>query len=316
MNLKKKTISGVKWTTVSTIVLSIAGILRISILTRFLDKTDFGLMALVVFVLGFMNLFMDMGLTTAILHKQDITKKEYSSIYWLNVIISILLFLLVVFTTPLISQFYNETELLNLLPLMGVSLIFSAFGHQFKTIEQKKINFKFIAIIEIIAASISISVAIIFAIKGFGVYSLVLAALTHHLISNLLFMINGIRKHGLLFHFSYKAAQPFLKIGIYQVGSEVANYLNRDLDILIIGKMLGAEILGGYSLAKQLVRRPLSLIDVILTKVTVAVFPKYQNDNNKLRIFFNKVIVNLSIIDAIIYGTIAIAAPTKGLSDY
>ena len=77
MTIKKQAISGVKWTTVSTIIIAISALLKISVLARFLDVSDFGLMALVTFVLGFMDLFMDMGLTSAILHKQNIKKVNF-----------------------------------------------------------------------------------------------------------------------------------------------------------------------------------------------------------------------------------------------
>ena len=81
MSVRGQVTKGVKWTTISTVVLAAATILKISVLTRFLDKSDFGLMALVTFFMGFMQLFNDMGLTSAILHKQDITKREYASLY-------------------------------------------------------------------------------------------------------------------------------------------------------------------------------------------------------------------------------------------
>ena len=77
MSIKGKVILGLKWTTFSTLILALVTILKISILARFLEKSDFGLMALITFVLGFINLFSDMGLSTAILHKQKIKKKTY-----------------------------------------------------------------------------------------------------------------------------------------------------------------------------------------------------------------------------------------------
>ena len=137
MTTKSKSISGVKWTTISTFVIVILAMLKFSILARFLDKSDFGLMALVKVVLGFMGLFMDMGLTSAILHKQNISKYEYASLFWLNFAFNFVLYLIIVVTAPLVSSFYNEVELKNILYIMGLSLIFSAFGRQFKTIEQK-----------------------------------------------------------------------------------------------------------------------------------------------------------------------------------
>ncbi len=105
MSIRKQAISGVKWTTVSTITLTVVNLLKISVLARFLDKSDFGLMALVTFVLGFMNLFMDMGLTSAILHRQEISKQEYASLYWINIFFSIILVGLIIILSPLIAGF-------------------------------------------------------------------------------------------------------------------------------------------------------------------------------------------------------------------
>jgi O-antigen/teichoic acid export membrane protein len=309
MSIRKQAISGVKWTTVSTITLTVVNLLKIFVLARFLDKTDFGLMALVTFVLGFMNLFMDMGLTSAILHRQDISKQEYASLYWINVFISIALAAIIILFSPLIAGFYNEPELNILIPLMSVSIIFSALGRQFRTIEQKELHFKYLGIIDIISAVCGLAVGVIMAVMGFGVYALVFGSLIIYGVSNMVFLIKGLATHGMLFHFNYKETKPFLGIGIYQVGGQIINYFNRDLDVLIIGKFFGTEILGGYSLAKQLVRRPLQIIDPIITKVGVSIFPKYQNNHVVLRKYFTKLINAKGSINALVYGAIAILAP-------
>jgi O-antigen/teichoic acid export membrane protein len=149
MTLKEQAISGVKWTTVSTISLAAGQLLKISVLTRFLDKSDFGLIAIVVFVLGFTNLFVDMGLSVAILHKQNISKNQYASLYWFNFMISGLIFFIVWLIAPVIAGFYKQPELNNLIPLMASTILFAAFGRQFNVIEQKKLNFKFISLVNI-----------------------------------------------------------------------------------------------------------------------------------------------------------------------
>jgi O-antigen/teichoic acid export membrane protein len=84
---------------------------------------------------------------------------------------------------------------------------------------------------------------------------------------------------------------------------------NRDLDVLIIGKFFGADTLGGYSLAKQLAKRPLSIINPIINRVAISILPRYQNDETLLLKYFNRLINNLSFINAFIYGFIAISAP-------
>lgn len=308
MSLESKTISGVKWTSVSTISLAIVGLLKISILARYLEAADFGLMALVTFVLGFMNLFMDMGLTSAILHKQDISDDEYASLYWINVIVSLLLFGLISLISPLIASFYDEPELTLLIPLMAVSIMLSAMGRQFKTIEQKHLHFKYIALTDIAGAVVGLVIGIIMAMKNFGVYSLVYAALIQYFISNVIYLIKGLRDRGLLFHFNYSETKPFLKIGIYQVGGQVVNYFNRDLDILLIGKFFGSEILGGYSLAKQLVVKPMTILNPIITKVASPVLALLQKDREELKRKFLSFLNIVATANFTAYSLLAIFA--------
>jgi O-antigen/teichoic acid export membrane protein len=309
MSLKGQVTLGLKWTSFATICLAITAILKISILARFLEKSDFGLMALVTFVMGFMNLFSDMGLSTAILHKQHISKKAYASLYWFNIVLCVILYVLLLLATPFISTFYNEPELNYLIPLLGLNLIIAGIGIQFKTIETKNLDFKGISIIDIIAAIISLIVAIWLAVNDYGVLSLVYSALTQYFISNLLFLIIGIRKYGLLFHFNLDETIPFLKIGIYQVGGQIANYFNRDLDILLIGKFFSTEILGGYSLAKQLVFRPAQIINPVLVKVASPALAKFQNDINSLKQNYLKLIKIVASINIPVYLAIILFAP-------
>ena len=306
--IKDKTISGIKWTTVSTISNTLINIIKISLLARLLDKSDFGLMALVLFVLGFMNLFMDLGFTSAILHKQDISRNEYASLYWLNVGFSFVLFFLIWILSPVVAQFYNEPELQILIPLMGSTILITALGKQFRTIELKNLNFKNISLVDVLSGILGLFVSIGFALKNYGVYSLVYGYITVNASINLFFFIRGIVKIGLLFHFNITETRPFLKIGLYQVGGQIVNYFNRDLDLLIIGKLIGVEALGGYSLAKQLIQRPRQIIDPVFARVGNSVLPKFQSDNDKLRSFFKKIFISLGSINSLVYGLIIIFA--------
>lgn len=309
MSIKRQVTKGVKWTTISTAVLAVVAILKISVLTRFLDKADFGLMALVTFVMGFMQLFNDMGLTSAILHKQDITKKEYASLYWINWIASFIMYAILFSITSFVASFYNEPLLNKLIPLLGLNLLFSGIGRQYKTIEQKFLYFKTISIIDITAAFFSLILAVILAIKGFGVYALVYSSLLQFGFSNLVYFVIGFRKYGLLLHFKFHETRPFLKIGIYQVGGQVINYFNRDLDVLIIGKFFPADVLGGYSLAKQLVFRPLQMINPILTRVASPALALFQKNKEDLKEKYLKLINIVASVNIPIYFGLMIFAP-------
>ncbi len=309
MSIRDKAVNGVKWTTVSTVVIASTAILKISILARFLDKTDFGLMALVTFTMGFMQLFNDMGLSSAILHKQNISEKEYSSLYWFNLFFGTILYLLLLILTPFIANFYGEPELKILLPLLGLHLVIAALGRQFMVVEQKKMEFKRISLIEIISTVLSLFLSVILAANDYGVYSLVWSALFQFSFSNFYFLIIGIKRTGLLLHFSYYETKPFLRIGSFQVGGQIVNYFNRDLDILIVGKFFSTEALGGYSLAKQLVFRPAQLLNPILVKVASPTLALYQDNIEDLKKHYLKLVNIVSSLNIPVYSGIIIFAP-------
>lgn len=291
---KSKVKGGIKWTSRAFAYNSVLSVLKIAILVRFLDKADFGLMALTMFIVGIINLFADMGINTAILHKQEINKYEHSSLYWLNFIFSLILFLLLLLITPLITQMYDAPPLAKILPFMSLGIILTAIGKQFKTIEQKKLELKIISLIEIFAGSISFISATIFAILDFGIYALVFSSLLYYLSSNTLFLLNGIRKQKIIFHLNINETIPFLKIGLYDIGSHIINFLNREIDILLIGKTLGAEILGVYSLSKQLVAKPIEIFSPLIAQIAAPLLSKLKGNIRYLQKSYLK-IVNIAI---------------------
>ena len=309
MNLNQQVIKGVKWTTIGTVTVAVSNILKISVLARFLSKDDFGVFAILSFFLGFFNLFSDMGLTTAILHKQNIKKNEYASLYWFNILFCIFLYLLLFLITPMISNFYNAPTLDFLIKLLGLSIIINSIGLQFRTIETKNMSFKYISIFDIIASVASLLFAIWLAMNGYGVLSLVYSIILQYTISNILLLLLGIKKFGILFHFKFKELKPFLSIGLFQVGGQLANFFNRNLDILIIGKFFTQEILGGYSLAKELVFKPAQVINPILTKVAAPTLAKFQINQELLKENYLKLINIVSSINSIIYFVLIVFAP-------
>ena len=124
MNFNNKAIlGGMKWTTLSSSFVAFSSIIKISILSRFLDKSDFGLMAIALFIISFTNLFVDLGITSAVLHKKKIKSHELSSLYWLNLFISFFLFILISLSSYFIAELYSENSLKVILPIMTITFI-------------------------------------------------------------------------------------------------------------------------------------------------------------------------------------------------
>jgi O-antigen/teichoic acid export membrane protein len=308
MVLKQKAIYGVKWTSLSTIIVTILQVLQISILARFLLPEDFGLIAIVMVVIGFSHIFSDMGITNAIIYHQEISHEQLSSLYWLNIFIAILLFTMMLILAPLISQFYAEPLLVELIVVLSLNFIILAFGNQHRVLLQKKLQFNTIAKVEISSTFISVATAIFLSIYDYGIYSLVYGTIVKAIVSSSLYMIIGIKEHKPSFLFKLKYIKPFLSFGMYRTAQSALNYFNSEFDVILIGKLLGVEALGFYSIMKQLAMRPLQLIGPVVTKVAFPILAKLQNDLLELKNAYLKIIYYITLITFPIYILITILA--------
>lgn len=201
MSLFKTAMQGMMWTTASTVIRSIVSLLQISILTSFLSKEDFGVVAICNLFIGFSHIFLDMGISVGILHKQDITKNQFSSLFWLNIFSGVLLTCILCCISPLVAKAYNDPILVNLLILLSLTVFFSSIGAQHRTVQQKLMRFRYISFVEIATSFLTLGVAVYLVMNGYGVYSLIYSTMFNALFSNSVFLILGLLKdHNISFH--------------------------------------------------------------------------------------------------------------------
>jgi len=249
-----------------------------------------------------------MGFNIGIIHKLKISINEYSSLYFMNILLSLVVLFFVILAAPYIAQFYDDIRLIELIYISSSCVIISAIGKQFNTILQKKLKFKLIFFIDVISNLINLFVGISLAIYGFGVYALVYSLVASLIIENILYFSIGIKQNPIKFHLKLSEVKPFLKIGVYQVGGQIINFFNRDLDTILIGKLLGSEILGMYSLAKQLVFRPSSIINPIITTVASPALAIIQNSKEYLKTTYLKILNLITSLNFIVYTLLCIVA--------
>lgn len=309
MTLKIQTHSGIKWTSFSTIVVTAVQILQLSILTRFLLPADFGVMAIVMVIIGFSQAFLDMGISNAIIQKQDITDEQLSSLYWLNVISGAILFIVVCAISPLMALFYEKSELTVLVVLVAITFLIQPFGQQFMVLWQKEMRFAEICKIDISSKLMSLFVSVGCAYCGYGVYSLVFGTLAAVSLQTILFLLLGLKEHRPHLVFRWCEVREFVSFGAYQVGERTINYFNAQIDVIVIGKLLGTGDLGVYNVAKQLIMRPAQLVNPIITKVTFPAMAKMQGDPEALKKIYLKTTNYLSSINFPIYAIMIIVAP-------
>ncbi len=308
MSLKQQVVSGVKWTSLSRIAIMIIQILQISILARYLSSSDFGQMSIAMVIIGFGRMFSDMGISNAIIYKQETSDRQLSSLYWLNIFSGVILFLVVSGFSPLIARFYNEPELTELIIILSTTFIIIAIGNQYRILFQKVLNFNLMSKIEITAALGGFIVSIASAVKGMGVYALVYGTLASAIISSTLFFFYGLRVHRPSLVYNYQEIKEYIGFGVYQMGGNTFNFFSTQLDAILIGKLLGMDALGVYSIVKQLVMRPSKIINPIITKVAFPLMAKVQDDMGQLKTIYLKIIRAVASINIPVYIAIAILA--------
>lgn len=282
--------------------------ITLAVLARLLSPADFGLMGMVMVVIGFAQAFADMGISNAIIHRQDATREQLSSLYWLNIFSGVVVFFLVCVSTPLIVEFYHEQRLSNLLYLTALVFLITPFGQQFQILLQKELKFNGLAKIEITHSLVHSVTAIGAALLGYGVYSLIYGQLAATSVRVALLCGIGWRYWRPSIHFSKQDLKGYVSFGLYQMGERSINYLNSNLDYLLIGAMLGAKELGYYTLAYNLVIRPSSMINPVITKVAFPVFSRIQHETEKLRRGYLKVLQLLSIVNFPMMTGLAVVA--------
>ncbi len=308
MSLKHEAISGVKWTTISMVTTTGLQLLQLAIVARFLSPKDFGLMAIVMVILGFVSAFADLGISNALIHRQDVTKEELSSLYWLNVLGGIVMFVVSSFASPFIAKFYNEPELTRLIILVSLTFIIQSFAQQFNMLLQKELRFREIARIEIVNKIFSFLITVYLAYIGFGVDALVYGALASSLVQTLQFLPIGLREYKPDLRFKFNEIRSFLSFGAYQMGERTVNYFNYQIDTLLIGKLLGMEALGIYNISKQIVMKPAMIFNPVITRVSFPAMAKIQNEIPKLKEVYLKTINYLASINFPVYAFIFVFA--------
>ena len=273
---------GVSWSLVSVAGSSLAGVLQLGIAARFLSRDDFGLMALILIVVGFSQNFSDLGTANAVLYRQRATRAELDSLFWLSVAVGVALFALVAASGPLFARLWSEPALATWLPLAAGVFPFIGAMQVPTALLQRELRFRELALVEIAGALASLLAVGVLSMRGFGVVSLLvgqLAAGSVRWVAATAACWPIFRPH---LHFDPHEVRPYLAFGSYQLGERMMNFAWRNLDKIVIGTWLGADALGVYTLAYQLVIRPFQFLTSITSRVMRSVLARMQDDRNRL----------------------------------
>ena len=217
-----------------------------------------------------------------------------SSVFWVNVMIGCLLFAVSLAIAPLLAAFYQQEELTSVIRLSSVGFLIASFGVAQQAMLMKEMSFKALMIRDISATLLAGATGIVMALLGFGVWSLVGQMLAFTIIDTLALWIFSTWRPS--WCFSWATVRDLAGFSGNLLAFGIVNYLARNTDYLLIGKFLGAEALGLYTLAYKLMLVPLQNVSWVISKVMFPAFSRVQDRIDKIRNAYLKIIKLVSLI--------------------
>ncbi|WFU07158.1 MOP flippase family protein (plasmid) [Rhizobium sp. CB3171] len=306
MSAKTQAFSAVRWTTFATIGRVVLQTIQLIVMARLISPHDFGLMAMIISVTAFIQLFADLGLSTTIIYAREISAEVLSTLYWLNLLSGAVLSIAVWMGSPTIAGFYGTPELEMPLALAGTSFILLAIGQQIKVLAEKRLAFRSIAVVELVSATFSTMLTITVAYFGGGVYSLVAGVIALSGGNSLLYWLFARDRWVPSLHFNIADASENLKSGLYLLLTSLANTATVQADVMIVGRLLGSAALGLYTVPRELTLKVMFATNPIVTRVGTPLLAKAQGDKDLLRKIYLSTLRMTSAINFPIYACMAV----------
>lgn len=279
-SLKDKTVKGTFWSAADAFLgQGVAFIVGI-VLARLLTPNEYGLIGIVTIFTTVLLGVVDSGFSNALIRKQNVTDKDYNTLFFFNLIVSILLFALLFASAPLIAVFFEHPQLIELVRVMGLLLVLQALSIVQNTILTKKIDFKTKTKASVISAVLSGAIGIIMAFAEFGVWSLVAQQLSRQLIYTI--CLWGYNKWWPKFKLSIESLKYMWGFGWKLLVSGLLDNAWKELYLVVVGKFYSPFVLGQYTRSKQYASLFSSNITSIVQRVTYPVLSEIQNDKERM----------------------------------
>lgn len=256
------------------------------ILARLLEPRDFGLVGMATAVTGILSLFRDFGLSSAAVQRANVTDEQLSTLFWINVAVGCVLGVVTLAIAPALSAFYHEPRLNGVTAVLAVGFLFNAAGVQHGALLQREMRFTALAIVNTVSLVVATAIAIGGAGAGYGYWSLAVMTIT----------IPTVNTIGLWLASGWVPGMPHRNVGVHSMarfgGAMTLNglivYMASNSEKVLLGRFWGADALGLYGRAYQLINVPTENLNTAAGEVAFSALSRLQEDPRRLRSYFLK----------------------------
>ena len=245
------------------------------ILARLLLPSDFSVIGVIMVFIAISNVFVNFGFNDAIINKKKVTQLDYSTVFWANITLGLLVYIILYFSSPFVELFFDMYNLSYYIRLTGLSIIFSSFSSIHRAKLSRELDFKTISVVSLYAVVISGASAIYMAYNGHGVISLVLRMTLGQFLTLLFFVI--FNKWFPQIKFNFKLLKEIAAFSSNLFLSRLLNVLYNNVYYFIVGKIYLQDTLGFYTRAENY-KNILSLnIATAIQRVSFSELSRYEN---------------------------------------
>ncbi|WP_432712756.1 lipopolysaccharide biosynthesis protein [Pedobacter sp.] len=286
-SIKKIVLSGFFWSIINQMSITLTGLVISGVLSRLVSPSEYGIVAMVTLSTGFLNVIKDFGFGAALVQKKVVSDAEYSTVFWFNMIIGASLTLLVYAAAPYIGAFFREPMVERVMKALSFTFTLNSIGIIWSNKLTKRVAFKQIFYRNFVATLIAGICAVILAFQGFGVWVLVSQIYISMTVNSFL---NFVQVRWLpTFTMKKVYIKDLIRFGLPLLADQSINYWARNIDNLLVGRMLGKDTLAYYSKAYNLMLLPVKQLTTTLTKVLFPSFSMIQDNKAQIAQIYLKI---------------------------
>lgn len=306
--LKSLTYKGVTWSSIERFSLQIVQFFISVVMARLLAPSDYGLIGMLAVFMSLSQVFIDGGFSNALIQRKECTDEDYSTVFFINLAISLAVYGLLFVFAPSIASFYEQPLLTNITRVYSLSLIISSISAVHNTKLLIDIDFKTLSFISLTSAIISGIIGIYTAYIGLGVWALVIQALVGTSIGSILRL--SYVKWTPRKRFSFDSFRSLFSFGSKLLVAQIISSIYDNIYQLFIGKRFSSTTLGYYTRGNQFSRLVSVNISDIVNRVSFPLFSKVQeNDTRLLDIYIKYIQMSVFIIFPLVLGLCGVAKP-------
>ncbi len=291
-NLKDRALGAIRWNSIDKLGQQIMQLIISVILARLLTAEEFGLIGVLLIFNALSTVLIDGGFGQALVRKQNATVADFSTIFYFNLSISILLYCVLYLLAPYIAVFFSQDQLTIIARFYFLSIIFYALYFIQYVIVVKEMHYKKMAVVNIVSVMFSGVISIILAYNNWGVWTLVIQQLVYHILRAVLFFYFVNWKPKLLF--TIQTIKEFWKFSINLLGTISLNVVFNYIYIIIIGRFFPVKQVGYYNQANKLSETVNSGVLQVLQNTVFPVFVQIQDQKERFIRIFRKMTIMIS----------------------